>query len=111
MNKSRFGVKPFMAEFKDQFRSVISYIIKQLNEKGYCYIEDRENIKGIDAGTYEFLLNRGIESKYCTAIRNDEGTVIAFVCVEYIKKQDARTDLVDKIFKDKQKIFETLLNL
>ena len=45
------------------------------------------------------------------AIRNDEGTVIAFVCVEYIKKQDAKTELVDKIFKDKQKIFETLLNL
>ena len=107
----KVGVKPFMAEFKDQFRSVISYITKQLNDTGYCYIEDRESVRDLDAGTYEFLLNRGIESKYCIAMHNSEDTVIGFICVEYIKKQNARTDLVDKAFREKQKILETLLNL
>ena len=64
----KVGVKPFMSEFKDQFRSVIAYITRSLNETGYCYINDAEEMKTVDAGTYEFLLNRGIESKYCMAI-------------------------------------------
>ena len=108
----KVGVKPFMSEFKDQFRSVISYITKKLNEEGYCYINDSEQIKLIDPGTYEFLLNRGIESKYCMAIHNtQDGSVIGFVCIEYIKKENAKPDLVDEVLKEKQKIFETLLNL
>ena len=107
----KVGVKPFMSEFKDQFRSVIAYIIRTLNETGYCYINDVEEMKTVDAGTYEFLLNRGIESKYCMAIRSNDGTVIGFVCVEYIEKENARPDLVDKVFKEKQKVLETLLNL
>ena len=107
----KVGVKPFMSEFKDQFRSVIAYIIRTLNETGYCYINDAEEMKTVDAGTYEFLLNRGIESKYCMAIRSNDGTVIGFVCVEYIEKENARPDLVDKVFKEKQKVLETLLNL
>ena len=55
-----------------------------------------EQIKSIDPGTYEFLLNRGIESKYCMAIHNtQDGSVIGFVCIEYIKKESAKPDLVD----------------
>ena len=65
-----------------------------------------------DIVTYEFLLNRGIESKYCMAIHNtQDGSVIGFVCIEYIKKESAKPDLVDEVLKEKQKIFETLLNL
>ena len=108
----KVGVKPFMSEFKDQFRSVIAYITRSLNEKGFCYINDAEEVKDKDPGTYEFLINRGIESKYCMAIHNtQDGSVIAFVCVEYIKKETARPDLVNKAFKEKQNVFETLLNL
>ena len=108
----KIGVKPFMSEFKDQFRSVISYITKSLNEKGYCYINDAEVVKTVDPGTYEFLINRGIEAKYCMAIHDTKDNfVIGFVCVEYIKKEDAKSDLVDQVFKEKQKILETLLNL
>ena len=108
----KIGVKPFMSEFKDQFRSVISYITKSLNEKGYCYINDAEVVKTVDPGTYEFLINRGIEAKYCMAIHDTKDNfVIGFVCVEYIKKEDAKPDLVDQVFKEKQKILETLLNL
>ena len=108
----KVGVKPFMSEFKDQFRSVISYITKTLNEKGFCYINEAEEVKEKDPGTYEFLINRGIQSKYCMAIHNtQDGSVIAFVCIEYIKKENAKPDLVDKVFKEKQNVFETLLNL
>ena len=108
----KIGVKPFMPEFKDQFRSVISYITKSLNEKGFCYIDDAESVKTIDPGTYEFLINRGIESKFCIALHDtQENFVIGFVCVEYIKKEDSKPDLVDQVFKEKQNVLETLLNL
>ena len=108
----KVGVKPFMPEFKDQFRSVISYITKTLNDTGYCYIDSAEDVREADPGTYEFLINRGIESKYCMAIHDaQENSVIGFVCVEYIKKENAKPELVDKVFKEKQKILETLLNL
>ena len=46
------------------------------------------------------------------AIHNtQENYVIGFVCIEYVEKENARPDLVDKVFKEKQKILETLLNL
>lgn len=107
----KIGVKPFMSEFKDQFRSVISYIIKQLNSSGFCYIKDVLDVKELDPGTYEFLNNRGIQSNYSMAIHNDEGTVIAFVWVEYINNSEDKVTKIDKVFKEKQKILETLLNL
>lgn len=37
--------------------------------------------------------------------------VIGFVCVEYINKTDIDLKLIDKVLKDKQKVFETLLSL
>lgn len=108
----KVGVRPFMSEFKDQFRSVISYITKKLNDDGFCYIDDAQEIKELDPGTYEFLVNRGIESKYCMAIHNtQDGSVIGFIGIEYIKKENSKLELVDQVLKEKQKILETLLNL
>ena len=108
----KVGVKPFMSEFKDQFRSVIAYVIKKLNDNGFCYIDDANTIRDVDPGTYEFLLNRGIESKYCMAIHNtQDDSVIGFIGIEYIKKENAKPKLVDQVLREKQKILETLLNL
>ena len=36
----QLGVKPFISEFKDQFRSVLAYFVKQLNDTDYCYIDN-----------------------------------------------------------------------
>ena len=55
----QLGVKPIISTFKDQFRSVLAYFVKEINEKGYCYIDDFEDLQSIDAGTYEFLRDRG----------------------------------------------------
>ena len=106
----QLGVKPIISTFKDQFRSVLAYFVKEINEKGYCYIDDFEDLRSIDAGTYEFLRDRGVEAKYGFAIHNTDNT-IGFVCIEYNDKSKARPDLVDKVFKDKQKVMETLLSL
>lgn len=107
----QLGVKPIISTFKDQFRSVLAYFVKEINDRGFCYIDDFEDLQNIDAGTYEFLRDRGVEAKYGFAIHSSEGNVIGFVCIEYNNKNNAKPDIVDKVFKDKQKVMETLLSL
>lgn len=107
----QLGVKPFISEFKDQFRNLLAYFVQQLDEKGYCYIQDSETLKDKDISTYEFLKDRGIQAKYGMAIRDNNGMVIGFVSVEYLDKNNANTQIIDKVFKEQQKVFETLLNL
>lgn len=107
----RFGIKSFMPEFKDQFRSVLAYFVKELNDKDHCYISNVEDLKDIDNSMYDFMKNRGIVSKFGIAIRDHRGAVIAFICLEYLSSTTIDIDKVDKVLKDKQKIVESLLSL
>lgn len=107
----QLGVKPFISEFKDQFRNLLAYFVQQLEEQGYCYIEDSEILKDKDISTYEFLKGRGIQAKYGIAIKDNNNMIIGFVSVEYLDKTKANTETIDEIFKEEQKVFETLLNL
>lgn len=106
----RLGVKPFMPEFKDQFRSVLSYFIKEMTENGICCIQDVNDMINIDTGMYEFMQNRGIEAKFGMPVKNDEGYLIGFVCIEFNNKEDVNLDVIKQIFAEKQGVFETLLN-
>ena len=74
----QLGVKPVIQDFKDQFRSVLSYFVKQLSDKGKCYIPDLEGIQNIDPSMYEFLKDRGLQAKFGLAIHNRDGIVIRF---------------------------------
>ena len=107
----KFGVKTFMQESKDQFRSILSFFVKELNDNNECYISDLEDLKNIDNSMYDYMKGKGIESKFGIALRDHEGTVIAFVSVEFINKQLVDLTKVDKALKNSQKIFETLLSL
>ena len=106
------GVKPFIMDFKDQFRSVLSYFIKEINDKGYCYIDNYENMQNIDSSMYEFLRDRNIQSKYGIAIKNKSDTVIGFICVEYTDRDLAtpNKETIVNILNEKKLIFEYLLN-
>lgn len=107
----QLGVKPFMSEFKDQFRNLLSSFVQQLDENGYCYLDDIETLRNKDISTYEFLKDRGIQAKYGMTISDNNGMVIGFVSVEYLDKRNANVQIIDKVFKEQQKVFETLLNL
>lgn len=107
----QLGIKPLMTEFRDQFRSVLAYFVKELNDTGYCYIKDFEDIKTKDSSMYEFLRDIAIQAKFGIAIKNCDNTVIGFICLEYVDKTKANVDVIDKVLKDKQKVFETLLSL
>lgn len=107
----QLGVKPIISTFRDQFRSALSFFTKEINDTGFCYIDNFEDMQGIDTSMYEFLRDRGVEAKYGMAIHNKEGLIVGFVCIEYNKREKSRPDIVDRVFKDKQKVMETLLSL
>lgn len=74
----QLGVKPVIQDFKDQFRSVLAYFTKELSNSGKCYIKDLEELQNIDPNMYEFLKDRGLQSKFGLAIHNRDGIVIRF---------------------------------
>lgn len=107
----KFGVKAFMPESKDQFRSVLAYFVRELNDNNECYISNIEDLKNIDNSMYDYMRGKGIESKFGIAIRNRENTVIAFVSAEFINKELVDLNKIDRVLKDSRKVFETLLSL
>lgn len=108
----KLGIKPFISNFKDQFRSVLAYFVKEINRNNYCYIDDVEAVKEVDISMYEFMKDRGVYSKFGIGVRNKENTIIGFICVEYLNKNDT-TDvtLIDNCLHKYLSVFETLLSL
>lgn len=107
----QLGVKPFMGEFKDQFRSVLSYFTKELNDVGYCYITDINDIQNEDTSMYEFMSNRNVVSMFGYAIKSKEDEVIGFILIEYMTDMKVDINTIDRCFKEHHKVFETLLTL
>ena len=106
----QLDVKPFMSEFKDQFRSVLGYFTHEINEKGFCYIENPNDIIKDDIGMYEFMKNRGLQAKYGWAIHGKDGYALGFICIEYESRENINTAIVDNCFKEYYKYIEKLLN-
>lgn len=107
----QLGVKPLMSEFKDQFRSVLSYFVHEIHDNGHCYIEDYEKLQDVDSSMYEFLRDRGVQAKFGIALHDKNGMIIGFVCAEFLDKANADIRTIDKSLTSKQQVFETLLNL
>lgn len=109
----QLGVKPFITDFKDQFRSVLAYFVGKLNTDGYCYIKDAEELINVDTSMYEFMKTRGIKSKFGYAVRGPEGNVIAFLCIEFIENSAEKADInkITNCFKEHHKVFDALLNM
>lgn len=105
------GVKPFISEFKDQFRSVLSFFTKEIGEVGYCYIQDLEDMKDVDNSMYVFLRDRGVESSFGYSIKDSNGYTIGFVCLEFIDKSKVNLTEIDNAFKDNCNVLEILLGV
>lgn len=107
--RMQVGIKPLMPEFRDQFRSVLSYFVHEIDSKGQCYIADLEEIKSFDVGTYEFLKARNIQAKFGLGIKDHDGMTIAFVCAEFRFKEQANLEKIDNVLKHKQSALTALL--
>lgn len=107
--RMQVGIKPLMPEFRDQFRSVLSYFVHEIDSTGKCYISDLEEIKSFDVGTYEFLKARNIQAKFGIGIKDHEGMTIAFVCAEFRFKEQVNIEKIDSVLKHKQSALTALL--
>lgn len=108
----KVGVSSVSNIFKDIFRSSLSYITRELDDNGYCFIDDVDEMKSLDVSVYESLTERGIESKYTIALKNIENSmVIAYIGIDYIDKGVANKEVITKVLNEKKQIIETLLNL
>lgn len=105
----KLSVKPIISEFKDQYRTSLSYFINKLRDEGKCYIKDLEHIKDIDASTYEFMRFKNINSIYGKAIKGPEESVIAFVGIDYEGKNVPNDELIDDAFDKYYQTLETAL--
>ena len=77
------GYKPTIMEYQNQFQSMLSLVIERLDSCGECYIFDLEDIKDLDAGTYEFFKSVRVKVFLAKAIVSLDGQCIGFIAIHY----------------------------
>ena len=82
------GVASMMTSFKDVFRSFLAYWCHEIEENGYCIIEDTENIKEQDITLYQYLKTINVQAKYGMALKDNYNNVIGILCIEFLDKDD-----------------------
>ena len=107
----KIGVQPFMPEFQNQFRAMFSYWTNEIDTKGYCNIENIEDLKIKDTSMYEFLKTRNIQAEFGIGIKNEENTTIGFICIEFLDKDNVSKEKVIKSLQNKKIKLETLLHV
>ena len=105
------GVAPLMSDFKDLFRSYLAYWCHELEVNGKCIIKDTEDLQNTDINMYEYLKTRNIEAKYGVALKDLDGDVIGFLCVEYLDKREFKIENIEKIVNHQADKIETLMTL
>lgn len=111
--KMLVGEQAIMPKFKDQFRSALSYVVNKLDTSSKCYIENIEDIKEPDYGTYEFLRSSNIKQIYFNAIKGQEDMIVGYVAISFNKKNknDGNKEEISRIMNRKIEVLETLLTL
>ena len=105
------GVAPMMSDFRDLFRSLLAYWCHEIETKECCIISDVEDLKDIDITMYQYLTVRNIEAKYGIGLKDNDGNIIGFICIEYLNKSDFDLKKINNVMiKDFPKI-ETLVSL
>lgn len=78
------GIAPMMSDFKDIFRSLLSYWCHKVEEDKIYYIENPEKIKNIDTTMYQYLKTRNIGAEYGAVLEDYNKNAIGFLYVEYL---------------------------
>lgn len=104
------GIKPMRPEFQNIFRNILAYWCNEILAKDYCYIDDVEEMKDIDAGMYDFMSSRGVHSKYGVSIVNRENLLIGFICIEYLTECEVDINNISRTLMNSKAKIETLLD-
>ena len=105
------GVASMMGEFKDLFRSLLAYWCHKIESNEYCLIKDTEELKNKDITMYQYLAQRNIEAKYGVGLKDNQGDIIGFICIEYLKKEDLDINKINKSMRTHFPKIEALISL
>lgn len=64
-------------------RTMYPILFEKLSLEGHYYIDDMENIKPLDAITYQYFNTHDVKSAYVEAVKDNEGKVLGFLTIEY----------------------------
>ena len=108
-----YGYRPVMSEFQNQFRAIVGCPINEIEKNGYTYVDDIENIKNIDIGTYELLKSRGVRSYYSYKLTNSTGYIIGAILITYSvdNTNKENIELIDKTLIHLSDQISSLLNI
>ncbi len=105
------GTALIQHQSQNLFRSMFFGLIHSLEDNGYDYIDDIENIKERDTGFYSYLKDFDIMSKYSIALYSSYKNIIGFITIDFANKDDANVNVISDCLQDKKIKVETLLNL
>lgn len=105
------GFASIMPDFQNLFRSFFSYWCECLINTGKCYIDNIEILKEKDTTMYEYFLSRNVQAIYGIAIKNNDGSIIGFISIEFIDKSKVDMEQVEHCLHDKKIKIETILTL
>lgn len=105
------GVAPMMSDFRDLFRSLLAYWCHEIETKECCIISDTEDLKNIDITMYQYLTVRNIEAKYGMGLKDNDGNIIGFICIEYLNKSDFDLKKINNVMIKNFPRIETLVSL
>ena len=107
------GETPFVPAFQNQFRSVLSYIVGELEKHKKFDIENIEDLKELDYGSYDYLKTYDIKEAYYRALIGQQNMIIGFVVVLFTNNNPKKGNrkLINDVMKTKCETLESLLSL
>lgn len=110
--KCSAGVLHLMNAFQNQLRSAFTYWIKELDDKGFCFVDDVETLEALDGSLYQYLKQAGVKATYAIAIKNTKtDSVIGFLVADFLSREDVNMEQINHCLNDKKLKIEALLNL
>lgn len=109
--KLGIGIDGMQKDFKDQFRSSFSWLVRKLEVDTIVNVSDCNGMQDIDTNMYQFLKTRKIVGFHCIAVKSDSGTIIGYVAVEYMVCRNIDTERIESCLNDKRLKIETLLSI
>lgn len=105
------GTALIQHQSQNLFRSMFYGLIRSLEDNGYDFVDDIENIKETDTGFYRYLRDFDIAAKYSVALYGFTGKIIGFINIDFANKNDVDLERITNCLNGKKVKIETLLNL
>lgn len=105
------GVASMMTSFKDLFRSFLAYWCHEIEIKGYCSVDNVENIKNNDISLYQYLTAINIQASHAVALRDANNNVIGILHLEFLDKDDFDIGKIEKSLDKNFPKIEALISI